>query len=224
MDFGAIINFLKGGNKIISPLPEEDTMRDGFFVKKTPTESGGFLNPLLQKLGIQDSTYSTKPFSQQEAPSTLAEVLSAQSPSPTPTPPAPTPTLPPDQGAMPYYEAINAAAEENDVPQDILYNLLKAESSFDPDVIYGRRESSAGAQGIGQFMPTTSAGMGFNPLDPFEAIPASARYLRSKYDEGGDDWRLALARYNAGSGNVRKYGGVPPFPETQNYIKKILGQ
>lgn len=139
-------------------------------------------------------------------------------------PPVPNVTPPPHEGALPYYQDINKAAAENEVPQDLFYNLLHAESNFDPDVIFGRRVSPAGAQGIAQFMPATSKGMGFDPLDPKQAIPASAKYIRAKYDEGGEDWRLALARYNAGSGNVRKYGGIPPFPETQRYIEKIMGK
>lgn len=143
----------------------------------------------------------------------------------TQSPPVPSPTPPPDEAALPYYKQINQSAAENNVPQDYLYRLLKTESmGFNPDVVYGRLNSPVGAQGIGQFMPSTSAGMGFDPLNPNEAIPQSAKYLRAKYDEGGDDWALALARYNAGSGNVQKYGGVPPFPETQNYVKRILGR
>lgn len=139
------------------------------------------------------------------------------------SPMAPSPTPPPDAAALPYYEQINQAAAENDIPQDIFYRMLRKESmGFNPHVIKGNLDSPVGAQGIAQFMPSTSAGMGFDPLNPDEAIPVSAKYLRAKYDEGGDDWKLALARYNAGSGNVRKYGGVPPFKETQNYVADIL--
>lgn len=154
----------------------------------------------------------------------IPQVLAAQTHRPTPTtPPAPTP--PPDQGAVPYYHLINDSAKKYDVPQNILYNLLARESMhFNPSVISGDLNSPVGAQGIAQFMPSTAQGIGVDPLNPDEAIPAAANYLAQKYLQHGRDWRMALAAYNAGSGNVNKYGGVPPFKETQDYVKAILGE
>lgn len=182
----------------------------------SPLQAPDEITPGLEAQGQFDRAIASRP------PQTFEDVQGMQRQAP--IPPGPTVTPPPHKNALPYYEDINAAAAENDVPQDLFYNMLHAESNFDPDVVYGRRTSSVGAQGIGQFMPSTSAGMGFDPLNPKEAIPAAAKYIRAKYDEGGDDWRLALARYNAGSGNVNKYGGIPPFPETQRYVKKIMGE
>lgn len=122
-----------------------------------------------------------------------------------------------------YKPMIAKAAQEKGVPTSILSSLLSHESmGYNEDVIYGRLDSPVGAQGIGQFMPTTSAGMGFDPLKPEEAIPAAAGYLKSKKDRHGS-WELGLAGYNAGSGNVEKYGGIPPFKETENYVKNIMG-
>lgn len=145
-------------------------------------------------------------------------VLAATS-SPTPTPEEIIEIL---QGVPPeYVDDIIDAADQFDVDPYVFAALLKQESSFDPAVITGKRKSTAGAQGIGQFMPATAKAMGIDPLDPKQAIPGSAKYLRQKLDEFGGDLDKALAAYNAGSGNVRKYKGVPPFPETQNYIKKI---
>lgn len=146
---------------------------------------------------------------------------------PSPTVAVPTVTPPPDRGADPYYKLINASAAENGIPQDILYRLLRTESiRFNPDVISGKINSPVGAQGMAQFMPGTSKGMGFDPLDPKQAIPAAARYLKANYDRFGS-WEEALAAYNAGPGNVNKYqgepyNGIPPFPETLNYIQRIL--
>lgn len=79
--------------------------------------------------------------------------------------------------------------------------------------------SSAGAQGWGQIMPGTEPG--FDHTDPYQNIEASAHYLSTQYKDFGS-WRLALAAYNAGPNAVRKYHGVPPYPETQNYVRSIL--
>lgn len=143
-------------------------------------------------------------------------------PTPTATP-MPSPTPPPDAGAKPYYQLINTSASENGIPQNILYNLLRTESmGFNPDVISGKLNSPVGAQGIAQFMPATAQGMGFNPLDPNQAIPKAAQYLKAKIDRHGS-LANALASYNAGSGAVDKYGGIPPYKETIDYVNRILG-
>lgn len=93
----------------------------------------------------------------------------------------------------------------------------KAESGFDPNAI-----SSAGAIGVFQLMPATAAGLGVDPTDITQNILGGVTYLKQMLDMFGGDTTLALAAYNAGPGNVQKYGGVPPFPETQNYVDKIL--
>jgi soluble lytic murein transglycosylase-like protein len=93
--------------------------------------------------------------------------------------------------------------------------LVQAESRYCPTAV-----SHAGAVGLGQLMPGTAAGLGVNPWDPLQNLWGTASYLRQKYLEF-DDWTLALAAYNAGSGNVRKYGGVPPFQETRDYIQRV---
>lgn len=92
--------------------------------------------------------------------------------------------------------------------------------------------SRSGAQGLGQLMPATAAGMGItNSYDPVQNVYGSARYIRSMLERvsGKSDWRnmtwddlsLALAAYNAGAGAVKKHGGIPPYKETQNYVKKV---
>ena len=112
---------------------------------------------------------------------------------------------------------IAAAATANGLRPVVLAALLRAESGFDP-----RAVSPAGAQGIAQFMPATARALGLrDPLDPAQAIPAAARLLGGHVRELGS-LPLALAAYNAGAGAVRRYGGIPPYRETQAYVARIL--
>jgi soluble lytic murein transglycosylase-like protein len=111
---------------------------------------------------------------------------------------------------------IQKAAEKHNIPPMLLSALLKQESGFNP-----RAGSSAGAQGIAQFMPDTAKGMGIDPYDPESAIMGAAQYLRRSWDKFGKP-ELALAAYNAGGGAVNQYGGIPPYKETQNYVKNIM--
>lgn len=104
------------------------------------------------------------------------------------------------------------------VPVDLALALANQESGFNPNVI-----SKAGAIGVMQLMPATAAALGVNPAIPVQNIQGGLRYIKSKLDEFNGNPKLALAAYNAGSGAVRKYGGIPPYKETQNYVKNILG-
>lgn len=109
------------------------------------------------------------------------------------------------------------AAQTYQVPENLLKAIAKAESNFNSNAL-----SSAGAQGIMQLMPKTAASLGVSdPFDPEQNIMGGAKYISQKIQAYDGDITLALAAYNAGSGNVAKYGGVPPFKETQNYLKKI---
>jgi Transglycosylase SLT domain/D-alanyl-D-alanine carboxypeptidase len=116
-----------------------------------------------------------------------------------------------------YRPAIAAAAAANGIAPALLAALLRSESGFDP-----RAVSPAGAQGIAQFMPATARGIGLrDPFDPARAIPAAARLLGGHLRAFGSV-PLALAAYNAGPGAVRRYGGVPPYRETQAYVARVM--
>ena len=117
----------------------------------------------------------------------------------------------------PYGSEITAAAQRNGLDPALLAGLIKQESGFNPNA-----RSGAGAQGLTQLMPGTAAGLGVtNPLDPAQAIEGGAKYLKQQLDRFGGDVARALAAYNAGPGAVQRFGGVPPYAETQNYVRVV---
>lgn len=118
---------------------------------------------------------------------------------------------------MDYRELAIQIAQEEGVDPDLFTRLVEAESNFRPEAT-----SPVGAYGLTQLMPGTAAELGVDPSDPIQNLRGGARYLRQQLDRFGDP-SLALAAYNAGPGNVSRYGGIPPFEETQNYVSRILG-
>lgn len=117
----------------------------------------------------------------------------------------------------PYVEVARAAARRHNIPEDLFLRLVTQESAWNPSAI-----SSAGAIGLAQLMPGTADLLGVDPTDPVENLNGGARYLAQQYRTFGT-WRLALAAYNAGPEAVRTHNGIPPFRETQNYVRVILG-
>jgi soluble lytic murein transglycosylase-like protein len=109
-----------------------------------------------------------------------------------------------------------AAAARYRIDPRLLASVVFIESRFNHQSV-----SSAGAEGLGQIMPETAAGLGVNPLDPLQNLMAAAELLRLNTDEFGSV-PLALAAYNAGSGAVRRWRGIPPYAETQWYVWAVL--
>jgi soluble lytic murein transglycosylase-like protein len=121
-------------------------------------------------------------------------------------------------GEQDYAGAINEAARQWKLDPALLKAVVKQESGFNPSAVSG-----AGAMGLMQLMPDTARELGVNnPMDARENLMGGARYLSSMLDRFDGNLTKALAAYNAGPGAVEKYGGVPPYEETQNYVSSIL--
>lgn len=113
---------------------------------------------------------------------------------------------------------IEKYSNKNGLDKDFVKALVKQESGFNPNAT-----SKCGAMGLMQLMPTTAQGLGVsNAYDIEENIAGGTRYLKSMIDRFNGDEKLALAAYNAGPNAVKKYGGIPPYQETQNYVKNVL--
>ena len=124
--------------------------------------------------------------------------------------------VPPEQA---YDEIIAEAAAAYDLDPELIRAVMRAESAFNPTVV-----SPAGAQGLMQLMPALAGEMGVgDAFDPRENIMGGAKYLRWLLDRNRGNIPLTLAGYNAGPTIVSKYRKVPPFRETQNYVKRITG-
>jgi len=118
-----------------------------------------------------------------------------------------------------YDSIIEEAAEAHGVEADLIRSVIGIESGGKPKAL-----SSKGASGLMQLMPKTAKAMGVEDItNPRENIMGGTKYLAKQLSETGGDVPLALARYNAGPGAVKKHGGIPPYPETQNYVKKVTG-
>ncbi len=118
----------------------------------------------------------------------------------------------------PFQRLIEKVAEQHSVEPALLSALVEVESARRADAV-----SPKGARGLGQLMPATARRFGVDdPHNPEDNLKGSAQYLRWLLERYGGDVRLALAAYNAGEGAVDKYGDVPPFPETRQYVRNVL--
>lgn len=117
-------------------------------------------------------------------------------------------------------ELISKYAEKNGLDEDFVKAVINQESGFNPNAT-----SHCGAMGLMQLMPSTAQGLGVtNAYDAEQNIQGGTKYLKGLMDRFDNDKSLALAAYNAGPNAVKKYGGIPPYAETQNYVKSVLGK
>jgi soluble lytic murein transglycosylase-like protein len=120
---------------------------------------------------------------------------------------------------VPFKSEITAAATKYGVDPALMAGLVKAESGFNP-----KAQSKVGAKGLTQLMDATARGLGVtDAFDPGQSLDAGAKFLGGLLKQFHGNESLALAAYNAGPGAVQKYGGIPPYEETQRYVPKVLG-
>jgi soluble lytic murein transglycosylase-like protein len=119
----------------------------------------------------------------------------------------------------PYAREVREAAERHGVPEALVSAVIRIESGFNRNAV-----SRKGARGLMQLMPATASMLGVrDSFDPRQNIDGGVRHLRGLIDRFGNDLKLALAAYNAGEQAVVNYRGIPPYPETRDYVTKVLG-
>ncbi|MBL8047747.1 MAG: lytic transglycosylase domain-containing protein [Chthonomonas sp.] len=124
-----------------------------------------------------------------------------------------------DRAPVQLRAMINDAASSAGVDMELFEALIGQESNYN-----SAARSGAGAIGLAQLMPDTAKMLGVDPQDPAQNLKGGAKYLRQMIDQFSGNVELGLAAYNAGPGAVKRYGGIPPFKETQDYVRKVLAR
>ena len=186
-----------------------------FTIEATISRIGQLQAMMAAASGAAPAQSTSTSFSSALAGATTPGTTAAlATPTATATPTSTSSSLP---AGTPYAAEITAAAQANGLDPALLAGLVKQESGFNPTA-----GSPAGARGLTQLMPGTAAGLGVtNVLDPVQSLNGGAKYLKQQLDAFGGDVAKALAAYNAGPGAVQRFGGIPPYAETQNYVRIV---
>jgi len=176
--------------------------------------------PILRSSALQKSL-ALPPVKRSSSPTTFAATLAQTKATPVSKKPTATPInhATPGSGPVPFQDLIVAAAKKYGVDPALLAGVVKQESNFNPNA-----KSGVGAKGLTQLMDATARGLGVSDsLDPAQSLEGGAKFLGGLLKQFKGNESLALAAYNAGPGAVQKYGGIPPYEETQRYVPKVLG-
>jgi soluble lytic murein transglycosylase-like protein len=173
-------------------------------------------SPILRSATLQKSL-ALAPVRRAPATGNFAATLSratSKSPASARLSASPTPV-----GGIPFQAEITAAAAKYGIDPALLAGLVKQESNFNSNA-----HSGAGAKGLTQLMDSTARQLGvIDSFDPAQSLDGGAKFLSGLLRQFHGDQRLALAAYNAGPGAIQKYGGIPPYQETQRYVPQVLG-
>src|SRR6476646_2782008 len=190
------------------------------------TLAAGLAAQFLSAAPLPDTSHTVKTVVRADASGRLVRstVVSARvvqgiviAPKPVELEPKPEPEAAPMGPPGNFREAVDRIAQKNQLPPQLVHSVIKVESNYNPNAI-----SPKGAQGLMQLIPSTARRFGVtNAFNPVENVEGGARYLRYLVDLYKGDYRLALAAYNAGEGAVAKHRGVPPYPETVNYLHQV---
>src|SRR5260370_4255226 len=176
--------------------------------------------PILRSSTLQKSL-ALPTVKRSTSPTTFASTLAQAKAAPLSKKPAAAPVnhAAPGSGAVPFQDLLVAAAKKYGVDPALLAGVVKQESNFNPSA-----RSGVGAKGLTQLMDATARGLGVSDsFDPAQSLDGGAKFLGGLLKQFKGDESLALAAYNAGPGAVQKYGGIPPYEETQRYVPKVLG-
>ncbi|OQA07160.1 MAG: Soluble lytic murein transglycosylase precursor [bacterium ADurb.Bin374] len=195
---------LENMRKVLERIDELNGSFRGMSHRQARRESGDFAAALNE---AKQTGLAAKPSAPPKAPAPLATV-------PLPVPAKNTRAIDPEQ----YLSLIDKYAAKYGIDPALVKQVIAVESGYDEQSV-----SDKGALGLMQLMPETARELGVtNPFDPEENISGGTRYLAQLLKQNGGNLRLALASYNAGPGAVRQFGGVPPFPETRSFVRKVL--
>jgi soluble lytic murein transglycosylase-like protein len=171
--------------------------------------------PFIRSAALQRAlNLQSNPVRQPLQTTSFASTLSKAQKSPSIRPPGTS-----SPGSIPFAGLIQAAAQRHGIDPALLAAVAKTESNFNPNA-----QSGAGAKGLMQLMDATARGLGVtDSFDPAQSLDGGAKFLGGLLKEFNGDVSKALAAYNAGPVAVKRYGGIPPYQETQRYVPKVLG-